>query len=215
MTGVIPAMRSHTWVDRGQSVRELVQSILVDRLDIVDATCLSVESLARIQGLGFPSTFTGASDPVATDRGPGPLLYGCRLEPFLDVSVRPVLERHFEVSAGDISTFGEQSGDLNPLHFDDGFARAHGFKGRIAHGMIFSGWLTKLLGTEYPGPGTIFMRSATLFLAPVYPDLPHTVRVSAPTSDPAKGTARIVAQLMGADGRHCLVAYSDVLKRDQ
>lgn len=125
------------------------------------------------------------------------------------------LHRRFEVSMQDVERFGRESGDFNPLHFDDAFARSHGFEGRIAHGMLFSGWLTRLLGMEYPGPGTIFVRNTNVFLAPVYPGHRYDVVVSTPSLDEEKGTRLVVAQLLDERGRHCLVSYNDVLLRGE
>lgn len=139
--------------------------------------------------------------------------WAVRLLPSLSKSALPTLEREFSVSTEDVRVYGEQSGDLNPLHFDDDFARSHGFERRISHGMLFNGWLTRLLGTEHPGPGTIFLRNSASFFAPVYADHPYRVRISTPRRDPAKGTHLVLAQLFDASGRHCAVSYNDVLLR--
>lgn len=140
-------------------------------------------------------------------------LWVLRLLPALSRSVLPVLEREFSLTDEDVQAYGEQSGDLNPLHFDDEFARSQGFEERITHGMIFNGWLTRLLGTEYPGAGTIFLRNAANYFAPVYANRPYRVRISTPRHDIAKGTHLVVAQLLDQDGRHCTVSYNDVMLR--
>lgn len=146
---------------------------------------------------------------------PGGTQHVALLAPQLGRSRCAPLHRRFEVSTQDVERFGRESGDLNPLHFDDAFARSHGFEGRIAHGMLFSGWLTRLLGMEYPGPGTIFVRNANVFLAPVYPGRRYDVVVSTPSLDEEKGTRLVVAQLLDEEGRHCLVSYNDVLLRGE
>ncbi|HEX4294263.1 MAG TPA: MaoC family dehydratase [Rhizomicrobium sp.] len=71
------------------------------------------------------------------------------------------------VSERDIQLFGEVSGDTNPVHFDEEFARTTMFKGRIAHGMLSAGYISTVLGMQIPGPGTIFMSLTTRFKAPV------------------------------------------------
>ena len=83
------------------------------------------------------------------------------LSPGMSASVvRTVTER-------DIALFGEVSGDTNPVHFDDAFARATPFKGRIAHGVLAASYLSTVLGMEMPGPGTIFVGLNVRFKAPV------------------------------------------------
>ncbi len=71
------------------------------------------------------------------------------------------------VSERDIALFGEVSGDVNPVHFDENFARGTIFKGRIAHGVLSASYISTVLGMKMPGPGTIFMSLTTRFKAPV------------------------------------------------
>ncbi len=71
------------------------------------------------------------------------------------------------VTERDIVLFGEVSGDVNPVHFDEEFARATPFKGRIAHGVLTASYISTVLGMKMPGPGTIFMSLTTRFKAPV------------------------------------------------
>src|SRR5205807_3308505 len=71
------------------------------------------------------------------------------------------------VTERDILLFGEVSGDTNPVHFDEDFARATPFKGRIAHGVLAASYVSTVLGMEMPGPGTIFVGLSVRFKAPV------------------------------------------------
>ncbi len=71
------------------------------------------------------------------------------------------------VTESDVQKFGEVSGDMNPLHFDEEYAKTTLFKGRIAHGMLSAGYISAVLGTKLPGPGSIFMTATIRFKAPV------------------------------------------------
>ena len=71
------------------------------------------------------------------------------------------------VTERDIELFGEVSGDRNPMHFDEEYARNTMFKGRIAHGMLSASYISTILGMYMPGPGTIFMSATVKFRAPV------------------------------------------------
>ncbi|MGH6878539.1 MAG: MaoC family dehydratase [Rhizomicrobium sp.] len=71
------------------------------------------------------------------------------------------------VSERDITLFGEVSGDTNPVHFDETFARTTPFKGRIAHGVLTASYISTVLGMQMPGPGTIFLGLNIRFKAPV------------------------------------------------
>ena len=71
------------------------------------------------------------------------------------------------VTERDVELFGEVSGDRNPVHFDEAYAKGTMFKGRIAHGMLSASYISTVLGMQIPGPGTIFMSATTRFKAPV------------------------------------------------
>ena len=45
------------------------------------------------------------------------------------------------VTEEDIQKFGEVSGDFNPVHFDEDYAKATIFRGRIAHGLLTAGYI--------------------------------------------------------------------------
>jgi acyl dehydratase len=65
----------------------------------------------------------------------------------------------------DISGFAAVSGDLNPTHLDDAYARSEGLRGRTAHGMWCGAMVSTLMGTVYPGPGTVYVSQSMQFLA--------------------------------------------------
>src|SRR5580765_1586664 len=71
------------------------------------------------------------------------------------------------VTENDIQQFGAVSGDLNPLHFDEDYAKTTIFRGRIAHGMLSLSYLSTVLGTQLPGAGSIFLSASVRFKAPV------------------------------------------------
>ena len=71
------------------------------------------------------------------------------------------------VTESDIYLFAGVTGDLNPAHVNEVYAKNTIFKGRIAHGMLTAGFISTVLGTLLPGPGTIYLRQELNFLAPV------------------------------------------------
>ena len=73
------------------------------------------------------------------------------------------------ITDSDIANFAEVTGDTNPLHLDDDFARETIFQGRIAHGMLTASLFSAILGTKLPGPGCIYMSQNIYFRAPVRP----------------------------------------------
>ena len=71
------------------------------------------------------------------------------------------------VSEHDIALFGEATGDMNPVHFDEAYAATTMFKTRIAHGMLTAGFFSTVLGTKLPGAGAIYASQTLAFKAPV------------------------------------------------
>lgn len=71
------------------------------------------------------------------------------------------------VSESDVYQFAGITGDFNPAHINEEYAKDTVFKTRIAHGMLSAGFISTVLGTRLPGPGTIYLRQELKFLAPV------------------------------------------------
>jgi acyl dehydratase len=68
----------------------------------------------------------------------------------------------------DVEAFAWATGDRNPVHLDERYAAGTRFHRRIAHGMLIGSYISGLLGTKFPGPGTIYMSQNMRFLKPVY-----------------------------------------------
>ncbi|PIW30418.1 MAG: (R)-hydratase [Rhodobacterales bacterium CG15_BIG_FIL_POST_REV_8_21_14_020_59_13] len=66
-----------------------------------------------------------------------------------------------------VRAFADVSGDHNPLHLDEEFARRTPYRGRIAHGALIASYLSALLGNVLPGPGSIFVSMDIGFRSPV------------------------------------------------
>jgi len=71
------------------------------------------------------------------------------------------------VTEADIAAFAGVSGDTNPIHLHDGFARTTRFGQRIAHGMLSGSFISTVIGTKLPGPGAVYISQTMNFMAPV------------------------------------------------
>ena len=72
------------------------------------------------------------------------------------------------VTAAMIDDFAKLSGDRNPLHTDDAFARALGHPGRVAHGMLVAAFFSTLAGVHLPGRHALLHGVDADFHRPVY-----------------------------------------------
>jgi 3-hydroxybutyryl-CoA dehydratase len=70
------------------------------------------------------------------------------------------------ISESDIYLFAGITGDLNPAHINEPYARETFFKARIAHGMLLAGFVSAVIGMQLPGPGAIYIGQSLKFLAP-------------------------------------------------
>ena len=71
------------------------------------------------------------------------------------------------VTLQDIQAFAAVSGDINPAHLNPEYADATMFHGVIAHGMLGAALISALFGTQFPGPGTIYLGQELKFTKPV------------------------------------------------
>ena len=72
------------------------------------------------------------------------------------------------ITDADIQAFAEVSGDNNPVHLDDEFAAGSRFKKRIAHGLLSGSFISTVVGTKLPGPGSLYVNQTLKFRAPVF-----------------------------------------------
>jgi acyl dehydratase len=72
------------------------------------------------------------------------------------------------VTAEDVMKFAEITGDDNPIHVDEEYAKSHSRFGRpVVHGVLLLGLISKVLGRDYPGHGSIAVAISCRFLRPV------------------------------------------------
>ncbi len=72
------------------------------------------------------------------------------------------------ISESDVYLYAGVTGDLNPAHINEEYAKKTFFKTRIAHGMLSAGLISTVLGNQLPGPGSVYIRQELNFLAPVH-----------------------------------------------
>ena len=86
-------------------------------------------------------------------------------------ALKPGMSATYErtVTVADIDAFAAVSGDHNPVHLDDAYAKTTRFKGRIAHGMLGASFISTAIASQLPGPGSIYLAQSLSFKAPVRP----------------------------------------------
>ncbi len=118
------------------------------------------------------------------------------------------------ISERDVATFAEISGDKNPLHVDERYARGTRFGARIAHGALTFGVISAVLGTLLPGPGTIYLGQSLKFLRPVYIDDTITATVEITAIHPSKGILTLGTECANQRGEKVAEGEATVFHED-
>ena len=100
----------------------------------------------------------------------------------LELGDSAALER--TLSWEDIELFAVMSGDVNPAHVDEEYARSDRFHHIVGHGMWGASMISTVLGTRLPGPGTIYLEQTLYFRHPVSIGDTITVSVTVASKDP-------------------------------
>lgn len=114
------------------------------------------------------------------------------------------------ISAEDVKQFAEIVGDLNPIHLDAEFAENSFFKKRIVHGAFLAGLISKVLGMDFPGQGTVYISQNSTFRRPVYVDTTVAVEVKVTQVIPEKRRLVLETTIFNADGEACLTGSATV-----
>ena len=72
------------------------------------------------------------------------------------------------ITEHDVYAFAGITGDFNPVHINEEYAKESMFGARIAHGILCAGLLSTVLGTHLPGPGAIYLSQSLSFRKPVF-----------------------------------------------
>ncbi len=131
--------------------------------------------------------------------------------PFDEIAVGDSAELVRTLTEEDITAFAVVSGDVNPAHVDAEFARSDIFHKVIAHGMWGAALISNVLGTQLPGPGTIYLDQSLKFLRPVGVGDTLTVRVTVVERDAARKRLTLDCLCSTGDGAPAISGQARVI----
>lgn len=111
----------------------------------------------------------------------------------------------------DIILFAKVSGDVNPAHLDPEYAKTTHFKQVIGHGMWTAALISTVLGTQLPGPGTIYLSQSLKFLKPVFIGDNITVKVTVVKKYIRKPVLILAAKCTNQHEKIVLTGFAKVL----
>jgi len=156
----------------------------------------------------------GAGWAIARDRGHTPSPRAPREYPpgrsidQLEVGQQATFTKR--VTQEEIDGFALVTGDDNPVHIDEEWAAASSFKGRISHGLLTAGLISATIGTQLPGPGTIYVSQSLRWTWPVRSGDLLTCTVSVKELNREKNRA-VLTTVVTCDGRDVLTGEAIVV----
>jgi len=113
----------------------------------------------------------------------------------------------------DVRTFAEVSGDHNPVHLDEEYAKKTQFGARLVHGALVSSLFSTVLGTSLPGEGSIYLAQNSSFRKPVYLGDTITATVTVIEKIEEKGFVKLSTIATNQKGEKVVVGDALILPR--
>lgn len=129
----------------------------------------------------------------------------------MDFQVGQVYNEKFVITEKMVKDFSELTGDKNPIHLDEEYARSTRFKGRICHGMLVASLISKVLGMDFPGPGTILVKQQFKYRSAVYINEQIEVQVKITQVIPDRQRLVLDTNVVKKDGTIAIEGICEVL----
>lgn len=121
------------------------------------------------------------------------------------------VQSSMEITEKTVQQFAEMSGDFNPIHMDENYAKTTRFGKRIAHGMISGALISRTLATEL-GPGGIYLAQTMRFLNPVFIGDTITAFLSVTNVREEKGIAIVETIVRNQKNEICVKGEATIMK---
>ncbi len=125
------------------------------------------------------------------------------------------LKHYFEVIIDEKleQNFAEISGDFNPLHMDEQYAKETKFKKRVCHGMLLASFFSRLVGMYLPGKNALYFSQNLNFLEPCYIGDQVTVQGEVIDKSEATQIIKLKTTIINQEGKSLIEGIAQVLVR--
>lgn len=110
-------------------------------------------------------------------------------------------EVEFSFSQEDVQKFAEVSGDFNPVHLDEEYTAGTIYRKPIIHGFLGGSIISRVMGMEFPGEGTIYLNQTMDFRRPMYPGTSYTAVFRVLEVDERRHRARIETNIISTEDK--------------
>ena len=111
----------------------------------------------------------------------------------MEIGYEKIVE--FSFNQNQVIKFAEVTGDSNPIHLDDIYAKRSIFKKKIMHGYLSASIFSRIFGTIFPGEGTIYLEQLLRFKKPMYVDYKCYAKLTVLEIDKIKHKACIKTEI--------------------
>ncbi len=132
------------------------------------------------------------------------------------IALDTVFRHQFQFSQTDVDLFAKVSGDNNPLHLDAEFAATTQFKKPIIHGALASSVFSKVMGTQFPGFGSVYLEQHSKYLRPMYVDQAYEAVFTVTSINSEKHSAEISTEIFDlATGKKTTTGHAVIMNLEQ
>ena len=132
----------------------------------------------------------------------------------MSFKVGDVVTEKIEITDEMVQLFAKVSGDFNPIHLDDEFAKKTKFGRRIAHGMLSGALISRVLAMKL-GPGGIYLGQNLKFLRPVHIGDTIEIKAKVLSIDEEKGIGVISTNVWNQDGGVVIKGEATIMRADK
>ena len=123
---------------------------------------------------------------------------------FSEIEIGQTAEFEKTVSAADMAAFLSLSGDNNPMHVDESFAKNSGFDGMVVYGMLTASLMSTMAGVHLPGENCLLLETSAQFANPVYVGDTLTVSGKVTAKDERFSQIQVKVVIRNQDGKKVL-----------
>lgn len=121
----------------------------------------------------------------------------------------------FSYSQEEVALYAKLTGDDNPVHLDEAYAAKTAFGQRIMHGMLGASIFTKVMGTHFPGHGSIYRSQDIKFLRPMYPDVEYKAVFTVIETNPRIHLVKIKTEVFNPDGKATIKGEASLINQEK
>lgn len=127
-----------------------------------------------------------------------------------------VYEVPLQFTQEQVNAFAEVSGDKNPIHIDPEYAAQSEFGRPVVHGIFGACILSRVMGMEFPGPGSVYLSQNLRFRQPMFPEVAYLVRVKVTEVNTGRHIAKLDTRIVRVeDGKPMLTGDAMVLNKER